>query len=85
MISWDLGSSETVGWWFELVRGFQKLCASCSSCLFSEECSRKAFAKCSAKACDFSMLLLAQVPCDVLIGGEGFLTCFIFLVAFHRE
>jgi hypothetical protein len=33
----------------------------------------------------FSTLLLAQVPCDVLSGGEGFLTCFIFLVTFHRE
>jgi hypothetical protein len=30
------------------------------------------------------MLLLAQVPCDVPNGG-GFLTCFIFLVAFHGE
>jgi hypothetical protein len=30
-------------------------------------------------------LLLAQVPCDVLSGGEGFLTCFILLVAFHME
>jgi hypothetical protein len=35
----------------------------------------KKFAKCSAKACDFSTLLLAQVPCDVLSGGEGLLTC----------
>jgi hypothetical protein len=34
---------------------------------------------------DISSLLLAQVPCDVLSGGEGFLTCFVFLVAFHRE
>jgi hypothetical protein len=33
----------------------------------------------------FSTLLLAQVPCDVLSGVEGFLTRFIFLVAFHRE
>jgi hypothetical protein len=33
----------------------------------------------------FSMFHLAQVPCDVLGGGEGFFTCFIFLVTFHRE
>jgi hypothetical protein len=45
----------------------------------------KSFAKCSAKACAFSALLLAQVPCDVLNGGEGFLTCFIFLIVFLRE
>jgi hypothetical protein len=32
----------------------------------------KTFAKCSAKACAFSALLLAQVPPDVLSGGEVF-------------
>jgi hypothetical protein len=56
-----------------------------SSGSFSEKCHRKMFTKGSVKACAFSMLLLAQVPCEVLGGGEGFLTCFIFLVAFHRE
>jgi hypothetical protein len=45
----------------------------------------KKFAKCSAKACDVSTLLLAPVPCDTLSGAEGFLTSFIFLVAFHKE
>jgi hypothetical protein len=45
----------------------------------------KTFAKCSAKECAFSTILLAQVPFDVLSGGEGFLTYFIFLVAFHKE
>jgi hypothetical protein len=30
--------------------------------------------------CFFTLL-----PCDVLSVGEGFLICFIFLVAFHRE
>jgi hypothetical protein len=32
-------------------------------------------------ACALLALLLAAVPC----GAEGFLTCFISLVAFHRE
>jgi hypothetical protein len=36
-----------------------------------------------------SMLLrrcfLPQVPCDVLSGGQDFLTCSIYLVAFYRE
>jgi hypothetical protein len=45
----------------------------------------KTFAKCSAKACDFSKFLFVQVPYDVRSGGEGFLTCFIYLVAFHME
>jgi hypothetical protein len=43
------------------------------------------FVKCSAKACAFSTLLFAQVPCGVLSGGENFLTYFIRLVAFHKE
>jgi hypothetical protein len=38
----------------------------------------------SESVCFFN-IAFAQVPCDVLSGGEGFLTCFIFLVAFHRE
>jgi hypothetical protein len=52
---------------------------------FLKDAAEKTFAKCSAKACAFLTLLLAQVPCNVLSGGEGFLICFIFLVTFHRE
>jgi hypothetical protein len=58
--------------------------ASSSPGSFSDGCGWKMFAKCSAKACS-STSLFAKIPCDVVSGGEGFLTCFIFLVAFHRE
>jgi hypothetical protein len=36
------------------------------------------------KACAFSTLLLAEVPCDIL-SSEVFLIGFCFLVSFHRE
>jgi hypothetical protein len=42
-------------------------------------------ARCLAKACAFSTLLLAQIPCDVRSGEEGFLTRFIFLISFQRN
>jgi hypothetical protein len=45
----------------------------------------KKFNKCLEKACAFSTLHFAQVPCDVLSGGEGFLSCFIFFGRFPQE
>jgi hypothetical protein len=37
----------------------------------SQGCGSKTFAKCSEKVYAFWALLLAQVPCDVLSGGEA--------------
>jgi hypothetical protein len=42
-------------------------------------------ARCLAKVCAFSMLVLAHVPRGVLRGGEDFLAFFIFSFVFHRE
>jgi hypothetical protein len=64
-------------WWFELVWGLYQL----DKRFFL---GWKTSARCLANACAFSTLLLAQVPRDVQ-SGEGFLTCFSFLVAFQRE
>jgi hypothetical protein len=48
------------------------LSASTSSGSYCEGCGWKTSVKCSAKACAFLTLLLAQFPCDVLSGGEVF-------------
>jgi hypothetical protein len=37
------------------------------------------------KACAFLTLLLVHLAYDVVIGEEVFLTCFSFMVTFHRE
>jgi hypothetical protein len=42
--------------------------------------------RCSVNAwASFSVGLLAQVPCCVWRGGEGFVACYRYLVVFHKE
>jgi hypothetical protein len=41
--------------------------------------------RCSANAWAFSVALRSQVPCGVRRGEEGFVTCFRYLVVFHKE
>jgi hypothetical protein len=81
MASW---TSPVLRW---LISG-SRWCYSSESCIssstsdsYSEECWWKAFVKFSAKPCALSTL----IPCYVLSNREGFLACFILLIAFHRE
>jgi hypothetical protein len=41
--------------------------------------------RCSANAWAVSVGLLAQVPCGVRRGGEGFVVCLRYSVVFHKE
>jgi hypothetical protein len=53
--------------------------------LGSEGCGWNTEARCWTKACVFSALLHAHVPCNVRIGVEGCVPGFNFLVVFRRE
>jgi hypothetical protein len=57
--------------------------ASSSAGSFSEQCGWQAFAKVQQKRVLLRRCFLPEFPV-MPSGGEGFLTCFIFLVAFHR-
>jgi hypothetical protein len=76
---------KAVDWWFELVGGFREFRKSFFFFrFFSVGWCLRTCAKYLAKACAFSALPLAQVPCVVLIGGDD-LAIFHLLVAFPKE